>query len=131
MRGTGTVRSGRRRWPAILLLLALVTPPGCGEQPAEEPAAESPAPGAEAAPELTADEKLAEEVRRAMLQAPALAREEIQIAVVQAQVFLTGQVSAPHLRDEAVAVAGQVPGVEGVQSKINVRRPRPAAGTGP
>lgn len=71
---------------------------------------------------LTPDEKLAEAVCEAMLQAPALATENIKIAVVQKQVFLTGEVSAPHLRDEAVAVAGSVPGVLSVQSKIHVKR---------
>ena len=104
----------------LALLLALGGPAGCRQEEVEEA---RPAPPAAQAPprELTPDERLAEAVREALLQAPALASENIDISVVQGQVFLAGEVSAPHLRDEAVAVAGSVPGVQGVQSKINVR----------
>jgi osmotically-inducible protein OsmY len=95
-----------------------------GREPEPE---EPPAPPAEVEPvrELTPDERLAEQVRQAMLQAPALNRENVRIAVVQGQVFLTGEVSAPHLRDEAVAIAGEVPGVRAVHSKVSVRRGGP------
>ncbi|MBA2564826.1 MAG: BON domain-containing protein [Gemmatimonadetes bacterium] len=117
--------------PRSLLAIAavaacLATSSGCGEGPAADPApAEvqvAPPPAAEAPAPLTPDERLAEEVRQAMLQAPALAREDVRIAVVNGQVFLAGAVAAPHLRDEAVAVAGSVAGVKSVQSKINVGR---------
>lgn len=117
-------RSARTRGVRLLAASILVTalglaPSGCRDEPVEEA---PPTPAAEAEPELTPDEKLAEHVRQAMLQAPALARENIRIAVAQGKVFLMGEVTAPHLRDEAVAVAGSVPGVTAVDSKINVRR---------
>lgn len=112
---------------ALLLHLGVWGAWGCREEPAAEPAAapissDALPPAVETPVEPGPDEKLAEAVRGAMLQAPALAREDIKIAVVQGQVFLAGEVSAPHLRDEAVAVAGEVPGVLRVQSKISVRR---------
>ena len=104
-------------WIAAILLLA-----SCESRDPEP--RDAPAPPAEVEPvrELTPDERLAEQVRQAMLQAPALTREDIKIAVVQSQVFLTGQVAAPHLRDEAVLIAGEVPGVRAVHSKISVGR---------
>ncbi len=108
------------------LLGGAVTAAGCGRPPdqADEtrPAQGDQAPAANAPRPLTPDEKLAEDVRHAMLQAPALAREDIQIATAQGLVVLAGSVSAPHLRDEAVLVAGSVPGVKSVQSKLVVKR---------
>ena len=101
--------------PAGLLPLA-----GCGGEPAEE-APLPPPPVAELARPLTPDEQLAEDVRRALEQAPALQKEKIRIAASNGLVLLMGEVSAPHLRDEAVAVAGEVPGVQSVDSKLNVR----------
>jgi BON domain-containing protein len=100
---------------AVLLLV-----PACREEPPVDPP--PPPPPAEAEVELTPDELLAEAVRQAFLQAPALAQQNITIAVVQSQVFLTGDVAAPHLRDEAVAVAGSVSGVKSVESRIRVVR---------
>ena len=101
----------------------------CGSAlPESSPADEVRNPPGDAAPSvnaprpLTPDEKLAEDVKSAMLQAPALASENIQIAAVQGLVVLAGSVSAPHLRDEAVQVAGSVPGVKSVQSKLLVKR---------
>ena len=110
----------RQPVPMLLLVAALAAAPACREEPAEE-AAPVPPP-AEVSPPLTPDERLAEDVRRALSQAPALGDQEIKISVRQGQVFLFGDVTAGHLRDEAVAIAGNVPGVRGVQSKINVRR---------
>lgn len=104
----------------VIVLVLLAT--DCGGEPEAAPEPAVPAPAAETARELTPDEQLAEDVRAAMAQAPALQTENIEIAVSHRQVFLAGHVSAPHLRDEAVAVAGEVPGVLSVQSKINVRR---------
>ena len=108
------------RRPAALAALAVALA-ACGSDPAEEPAP-APAPPAAAAPEPSPDERLAEDVRDALLQAPALVREDIRVAVSRGHVLLVGRVSAPHLRDEAVAVAGSVPGVEGVESKLAVGR---------
>jgi osmotically-inducible protein OsmY len=115
---------------ALLLALALAAATAsCGRHADEAPAADETstpardqAPSANAPRPLTPDERLAEDVKNAMLQAPALASENIQIAVVQGLVVLAGTVSAPHLRDEAVQVAGSVPGVKSVQSKLAVKR---------
>ncbi|HEY7462078.1 MAG TPA: BON domain-containing protein [Gemmatimonadota bacterium] len=106
------------------LLGGALTAAGCGRPPDQAggtPPADR-APSVDAPRPLTPDEKLAEDVRHAMLQAPALAREDIQIATAQGLVVLAGSVSAPHLRDEAVLVAGSVPGVKSVQSKLVVKR---------
>jgi hypothetical protein len=119
-----------RAMALALLLLGTVVGGGCGRKTDESPgsadedrrAARELPPSAKIPRPLTADEKLAQDVRNAMLQAPALASEDIQIAVAQGLVVLAGTVSAPHLRDEAVQVAGSVPGVERVQSKLNVKR---------
>jgi hypothetical protein len=122
------IRDGSRDRIAALALATLlggaVTAAGCGRPPdqAGETAPADQAPSVDAPRPLTPDEKLAEDVRHAMLQAPALAREDIQIATAQGLVVLAGSVSAPHLRDEAVLVAGSVPGVKSVQSKLVVKR---------
>jgi osmotically-inducible protein OsmY len=76
----------------------------------------------EVLPEPSPDEKLAQAVREAILQAPALAGESITVTVSRGEVVLSGEVSAAHLRDEAVAISGDVPGVERVRSEIRVRR---------
>jgi hypothetical protein len=120
----------RPRAALLSLLLALaVGVPGCGRrEEAPAPADGTSSPAGDAAPSvgaprpLTPDEKLAEDVKNAMLQAPALASEDIRIATNQGLVVLAGTVSAPHLRDEAVQVAGSVPGVKSVQSKLVVKR---------
>jgi BON domain-containing protein len=127
--GTGS-RALLRAAALVLLLLGAVVDGGCGRQTDDAPASAEQEkrasrdlpPSANTPRPLTADEKLAEDVKNAMLQAPALASEDIQIAVVQGLVVLAGTVSAPHLRDEAVQVAGSVPGVKRVQSKLNVKR---------
>lgn len=119
---TGVVRS-----LSALLLFALTIPAACRESPDEQPEpgasdAATPSQAPQPPAPLTPDQELAERVRESLLRAPALARENIEIAVVQQQVFLMGEVSAPHLRDEAVAIAGDVEGVRGVQSRISVAR---------
>ncbi len=121
------------RWRAAALAVLLpgaVATAACGRRTDQAPApTDEPrtprsdlAPSVNAPRPLTPDEKLAEDVKSAMLQAPALANEDIQIATVQGMVLLAGTVSAPHLRDEAVQVAGSVPGVKSVQSKLVVKR---------
>jgi hypothetical protein len=121
--GTTPAAAAARTVAAAAAAAALLLLGACGGREPEPEEAPPPPPAAEPVRELTPDERLAEQVRQAMLQAPALNRENVRIAVVRSQVFLTGEVSAPHLRDEAVAVASEVPGVQSVQSKISVARP--------
>lgn len=108
---------------ATLTPLAIWAAAACGGGPeaareADRPPAAMPA----AVPESSPDERLAKAVQQAFLQAPALAGQDIRIAASRGHVLLMGRVSAPHLRDEAVAVAGSVPGVRGVDSRLEVGR---------